>query len=163
MFNNSDVISTSTDERILSGSELKNNSAILREYKDPYFKQYLNSIRNWTVRQPEPERLDTLPAGLLSSINTIIGTNPERAAILLGLQRFYTNWPTSNRSTLEISGTRPKVKFTTYGETTEINLQDRNVTGLDANAAFADHFELFKAANLINFTKKVCKSKDTEK
>jgi hypothetical protein len=44
-----------------------------------------------------------------------------------------------------------------------MNLSSKKITGLETSAPFADYFELFKAASLSNYFRKVCKFKTTEK
>jgi hypothetical protein len=55
------------------------------------------------------------------------------------------------------------VEFETYGEKTTVNLKTKTIKGLEGSAAFTDYFELFKAASLTNYLKKICKSKETKK
>lgn len=60
---------------------------------------------------------------------------------------------------IDIIGTqRPTVKFETYGKTTEIDLSTRTMKGF--GQAFPDYFELFKAANLTNRIKYICRNKN---
>lgn len=165
MFNTAEIFSLDRDFNVQTAGmfgKLEGISPILEEYKDDYMN-YLNGIRNRKIKPPEVEQLDTLPAALVTTINTIVGNNPEKADILKGLQEFYTKRPTADRTTLEITGTWPNVNFTTYGETTKIDLKDKNIVRLEGSSAFKDYAELFRAVNLTNYIKKTCKSESTEK
>ncbi|MEI8092102.1 MAG: hypothetical protein WCG98_08140 [bacterium] len=57
---------------------------------------------------------------------------------------------------------RPNVGFETYGQITDLNMEEKAMKGFTA-AAFPDYLELFKAASLTNRIKDLCKDKDADK
>jgi hypothetical protein len=60
---------------------------------------------------------------------------------------------------IDIIGRDPIIELKSYHKTTKINLNNKTMEGFSANKAFPTYFELFKAANLTNRIKFICKNK----
>ena len=153
---------TNFDTEVVSGGifgELKSIAPTLEEsINKQEYVSYLNRM-NWLV-VPLPVTPET-PAytGLDSKINAYPISAIQKAELKKGISLFYAYWPNAEKK-VDITGTRPKVKFETYGEKTEIDLSNKVMTDFTPKA-FPDYFELFKAANLTNSIKYICKSKET--
>lgn len=163
-FDNAKFWSTDFDTRIMSGGrggELANTSPILETYKKEY-ATYLNGLRDWKVVAPEVAPREPEVArytGLDTQINAITTDPAIRAELSTGISLFYNYMPSGEKK-IEISGTRPTIEFKTYWKTTKINLSTKTIEGFSANKAFPTYFELFKAANLTNRIKYICKTKE---
>lgn len=86
------------------------------------------------------------------------GNIQKEQNILLALNTFYDNMPTSNKK-IELIGKWPEVTFKTYDQETSINLDKKTIPWFSANKEFTSYYETFKAASLTNYIKKVCKEK----
>ncbi len=78
-----------------------------------------------------------------------------------GINIFYEKRPTTNKTWLDIIGNGPTVQFRTYNETININLDTKKIEGLPSSS-FPTYTELFKAANLTNYIKYICRSKESK-
>lgn len=102
--------------------------------------------------------------GMAAKIKLIAPTDTEKERYLLnGINDFYDYRPTTDKSGLDIIGTWPVVEFKTYGYTTKINLDNKKIDGLSATDKFGSYAELFKAANLTNRLKYLCKDRTAVK
>lgn len=89
------------------------------------------------------------------------GDKKKEEELLLAMNSFYDYFPVSNE-TIDIQGTRPNITFITYGETTPLNLDKKTIADLSVNRKFSSYLETFKAANLTNYIKKLCKGKEAK-
>ncbi len=98
--------------------------------------------------------------GLVAKIKLIANTDTEKERLMLrGLNTFYESWPTADKTGLDIIGTWPIVEFKTYGYTTKIDMDNKKMEWLNAQTKFDSYMEMFKAANLTNRIKVICKDK----
>lgn len=96
--------------------------------------------------------------GLADKIKVLAGTDTEKEEeLLLALNTFYDTMPTVDPK-IDITGTEESISFKTYDQTTTINLKNKSLTGLTV-FKFTSYYELFKAASLTNYIKKICKDK----
>lgn len=99
--------------------------------------------------------------GLESKITAIAGTDIQRKEdLLLAINTFYEQMPNASKK-IDIEGTRPKVMFTTYDQKVELNLENKELVGFTPTQ-FDSYAELFKAANLTNRIKDICKDKEAK-
>ncbi|MEI8008459.1 MAG: hypothetical protein WCI00_03400 [bacterium] len=97
--------------------------------------------------------------GLAAKIKELANGNKQKEEdLLLAINTFYEKWPTSNKN-IEITGNRPKITFKTYNQTTTIDLDHKTLDGFTAKNEFSSYNEIFKAANLTNRIKFLCKDK----
>ena len=97
--------------------------------------------------------------GLAAKIKELANGNKQKEEdLLLAINTFYKKWPTSNKN-IELTGNRPKITFKTYNETATIDLDKKTLDGFTAKDAFSSYNEIFKAANLTNRIKFLCKDK----
>lgn len=81
----------------------------------------------------------------------------KQEALMIGINKFYEYMPNATKK-IEIIGNGPEVTFKTYDKETTINLDNKELVGFTASK-FGSYFELFKAANLTNSIKDICKDK----
>jgi hypothetical protein len=62
---------------------------------------------------------------------------------------------------IDITGTRPKITFTTYNQSSILNLEKKELEGFTPKE-FDSYTEAFKAANLTNRIKEICKNKEAK-
>lgn len=106
----------------------------------------------WDVFERESESADK--AILATKIKEIAGTDTTRElALLEGINRFYAYMPTADKQ-IELIGSRPNIKFKTYGYPTPIDLSGMWIDWLQATCW--SYAELFKAASLTNYIKSKC-------
>ena len=97
--------------------------------------------------------------GLAAKIKELANGNKQKEEdLLLAINTFYEKWPTSNKN-IEITGNRPKITFKTYNKTATIDLDHKTLDGFTAKNEFSSYNEIFKAANLTNRIKFLCKDK----
>ncbi len=100
--------------------------------------------------------------GLESQITTLAGDNIQRKQdLLLAINTFYDQMPNASRK-IEISWTRPTITFKTYDQSSTINLENKELVGFTPSR-FDSYAETFKAANLTNRIKFLCKDKTAKK
>ena len=80
--------------------------------------------------------------------------------LLLAINTFYNQMPTANKK-VELLGTRPNISFKTYDQSTNINLENKELVGFTPKL-FTSYAEIFKAANLTNRIKSICKDKQIQ-
>ena len=145
-FNDTSTRSLSTDTEIVSagrGGALHDISPTLESFKQDYV-DYLNRSRDKT--------------GLSEKVRKITGENKERERELIDtLNTFHKNMPNGEKK-IDISGTRENMTITTYGKNTQINMEKKSLIGFTP-LAFPTSLELFRAANLTNRIKDICKDK----
>lgn len=96
--------------------------------------------------------------GLGAQLKTLAnGNSTKETWLLIGINRFYEYMPSADKK-IELGDDPKKLKFKTYWEETEIDIDDKRLNGFTPTA-FDSFFELFKAASLTNYIKKVCKEK----
>lgn len=99
--------------------------------------------------------------GLESQITTLAGDNIQRKQdLLLAINTFYDQMPNASKK-IEITWTRPTITFKTYGQTSTINLENKELVGFTPSR-FDSYAETFKAANLTNRIKEICKDKEAK-
>jgi len=97
--------------------------------------------------------------GLWTKVKELANNDTEKEEeLLLAINSFYEKMPSSNNK-IEIAWTRPEIKFTTYDQISSINLENKTLVGFTANKKFTSYLEAFKAANLTNRIKFLCKDK----
>ena len=100
---------------------------------------------------------ETEDSALGDKIKAIAGTDKQKEdALMIGLNQFYAYMPNATKK-IEIIGTGPEIVFKTYGKETKININSKELIGFPKR--FESYFELFKAASLTNYIKKVCETK----
>lgn len=95
---------------------------------------------------------------LEDKIKAIAGTDKQKEdALMIWLNKFYQYMPNATKK-IEIIGNWPELIFKTYDKETKININNKELIGFSPKG-FDSYFELFKAASLTNYIKKVCKDK----
>lgn len=161
-FNNAKLFSTDFDTEIISAwrwGELKNISPILEENKQEYCN-YLNGSKPKIRKENKESTLDEIPdkAWLKEEIKKIAnGDQAKEKTLLIAMNEFYDIMPTTEKKII-LSGTEEELNFWTYDQMTSINLKSLSIKGF-TRSAFENTTELFKAANLTNYIKKICKDK----
>ncbi len=106
------------------------------------------------------EVITTDKTGLQDKITELAQGNKQKEQdLLLGINTFYDYFPTADKK-IELIGTGPTIEFKTYNQTTKINIDNKSLVGFTPKA-FDSYTELFKAANLTNSIKDICKDKKT--
>ncbi len=96
--------------------------------------------------------------GLKDKIKEIAkGDKQKEEDLLLAINTFYEQMPSANKK-IEITGTRPTIEFKTYNQASSIDLGHKELIGFTAKG-FDTYAEAFKAANLTNRIKDICKDK----
>jgi len=99
--------------------------------------------------------------GLATQIKEIANGNTEREKeLLLAINSFYEQMPNAQKK-IEFIGTRPEITFKTYDQSSTINLENKELIGLTPKK-FNSYLETFKAANLTNRIKFICKDKEAK-
>lgn len=137
--------------------------------------QYMvdNYIANW---RKDTDELDELvkrgdvfykelnfvdQTGLSPKIKELANGDPKKEEeILLAINSFYNQMPNAEKK-IELSGTRPEITFKTYEQTTTINISNKEIVWFTPNR-FSSYLETFKAANLTNRIKFLCKDKEAK-
>gem|GEM_PF-637703 len=100
--------------------------------------------------------------GLEATITTLAnGDIQKKQELLLAINSFWETMPNASRE-IKLSGTRENLTFTTYGQNSTINLKNKELVGFTPSI-FSSYLETFKAANLTNRIKDVCKTKTARK
>lgn len=96
--------------------------------------------------------------GLASKIKELANNDTEKEEeLLLAINSFHEQMPNAEKK-IEIKGNRPEITFGTYEQSWEINLQNKELIGFTPKR-FSSYLEVFKAANLTNRIKEICKDK----
>jgi len=108
------------------------------------------------------EELNTIDqTGLTDKIKELANGNKQREEdLLLAVNTFYNKMPSTNKK-IELTGTRPTITFGTYEQSSTINLENKELVGFTPKQ-FTSYFEVFKAANLTNRIKFLCKDKQAK-
>lgn len=136
--------------------------------------QYL--VDEYIANGKDPKELDTLmqrgdvfyketevvdQTGLSAKIKEIAKNDPvKEEELLLAINTFYNQMPNASRK-IDISGTRENMTFKTYDQTAKINLNNKELIGFTPSR-FTSYAETFKAANLTNRIKYLCKDKQAK-
>lgn len=98
--------------------------------------------------------------GLQTKITELGEGNKQREEdLLLAINTFYDYMPNAEKK-IDIQWKRPTITFGTYNQTTTINLANKELIGFTPSR-FSSYAEVFKAANLSNYIKDICKDKET--
>jgi len=89
------------------------------------------------------------------------GDTEKEDQLLLAINTFYDYMPNASKK-IELSGTREALTFKTYDQTSTINLKNKELVGFTPSG-FDSYAEAFKAANLTNRLKFICKDKTAVK
>lgn len=100
-------------------------------------------------------------ASVKTQIEKITADTDKQEALLIGMNAFYDYMPNASKE-IKMTGTRPKVSFETYGNSVDLNLKNKELVGFTPSG-FDSYQELFKAASLTNYLKKVFKGKTSTK
>lgn len=96
--------------------------------------------------------------GLAPKMKEWANNDPEKEEeLLLAINSFYEKMPNTEKK-IELGGTRPEITFGTYEQSSTINLKDKELIGFTPKR-FDSYLEVFKAANLTNRIKEICKDK----
>jgi hypothetical protein len=99
--------------------------------------------------------------GLEPKIKQLANNDKEKEEeLLLAVNSFYEQMPSANKK-IDISGTRPNITFKTYDQTTKMDLSSKAIDGF-TTSKFDSYLETFKAANLTNRIKQICKDKEAK-
>ncbi|MFA6256344.1 MAG: hypothetical protein WC606_04110 [Candidatus Absconditabacterales bacterium] len=97
--------------------------------------------------------------GLKDKIKTIANGNTEKEEeLLLAINTFYNKMPNADKK-IDLTGAGSEITFKTYDQTSTINLEKKSLKGFTPSS-FSSYYELFKAASLTNYIKKLCKDKE---
>jgi len=98
---------------------------------------------------------------LADKIKKLANGDPKKEEeLLLAINTFYDQMPNAEKK-IELNGTRPEITFKTYEQTTAIDLKNKELKGFTPNR-FSSYLETFKAANLTNRIKFLCKDKEAK-
>jgi len=99
--------------------------------------------------------------GLATKIKELANNDIQKEEeLLLAINSFYKQMPNAEKK-IEINGKRPEIQFKTYDQTTNIDLNKKELKGFTPNR-FSSYLEAFKSANLTNRIKFLCKDKETK-
>jgi len=114
--------------------------------------------KRWDVFETEEAVTDKTK--LVDKVKAIAKTDTEKERLILnGLNKFYDYRPNTDKTTLDIVGEWPTIEFKTYEYSTKINIDTKRIDGLYTDDKFDSYLEMFKAANLTNYIKNICKDK----
>jgi len=104
------------------------------------------------------ETITTDKTGLQTKIQEISEGNIQREQdLLLAINTFYDYMPNAEKK-ISLQWNRPAITFETYNNQTKVDVSTKSLSGFSASR-FDSYFELFKAANLTNYIKDICKDK----
>lgn len=88
------------------------------------------------------------------------GNLQKEEELLLALNTFYKDMPNAEK-VIDINWTWSEITFKTYDQISTINLDKKSLVGFTPKG-FTSYNEVFKAANLTNYIKKICKDKEAK-
>jgi len=96
---------------------------------------------------------------LAAKVKELAKDDPEKEEeLLLALNTFWENMPNASRK-IDITWTWETMTFKTYDQTSTINLKNKELVWFTPSR-FTSYYETFKAANLTNRIKFLCKDKE---